>query len=68
LFIIIISTKEVLVTFFKKVSRMILSGALLLTIGCASVSNFQTGKPLGKGNAQGYAAISHITTKGASIK
>jgi len=56
------------VTFFKKVSRMILSGALLLTIGCASVSNFQTGKPLGKGNAQGYAAISHITTKGASIK
>lgn len=55
-------------TVLKKVSRMCLPSVLLLTIGCASVSNFQTGKPLGKGNAQGYAAVSHITTRGGSIK
>ncbi len=54
--------------FFKKVLRAGLSGVLFLAAGCVSVSNFQTGKPLGKGNTQGYAAVSHITTKSKSIK
>ncbi len=54
-------------TFFNKVFILSLSGALFLIIGCASVSNFQTGKPLGKGNVQGYCAVSHITTEGNPI-
>ncbi len=54
-------------TYSKKVLAISLAGAFFLTAGCASVSNFQTGKPLGKGNMQGYCAVSHITTKGNPI-
>ncbi|HEX3019855.1 MAG TPA: hypothetical protein VHP36_06120 [Chitinispirillaceae bacterium] len=54
-------------TFFKKASGVFLTGALLLTVGCASVSNFQTGKPLGKGNVQAYFSVSHIDTKNDTV-
>lgn len=36
---------------------------LIFLAGCASISNFQTGKPLGKGNVEAMAAISNIDTR-----
>ncbi|HLV31479.1 MAG TPA: hypothetical protein VKY57_07925 [Chitinispirillaceae bacterium] len=37
--------------------------SLIYFAGCASISNFQTGKPLGKGNVEGMVAISKIDTR-----
>ncbi|NLE00737.1 MAG: hypothetical protein GX640_12785 [Fibrobacter sp.] len=36
-------------------------GAMVLTTGCASISNFQTAKPLGKGTAEALGATSFLT-------
>ncbi|NLW33449.1 MAG: hypothetical protein GXY77_18535 [Fibrobacter sp.] len=37
--------------------------SLIYFVGCASISNFQTGKPLGKGNVEAMVAISNIDTR-----
>jgi hypothetical protein len=44
-----------------------LCAAAAVLAGCASNSNFYTGKSLGKGNAEGFAAVSHISTQSDTI-
>ena len=47
---------------FRTFLTLSMAGAFLLATGCASISNFQTGKPLGKGNAEGIFSVSNINT------
>ncbi len=41
---------------------VLLCAALMSTIGCASLSNFKTAKPVGKGNTEGAFAVSYVAT------
>lgn len=39
------------------------SGLIMFLTGCASISNFQSAKPLGKGNVEVMASVSKISTQ-----